>query len=333
MRTVRPGRMSDPRSSATRTYLSVAMTIALAGCGAAPPPAEHAQASEPERERSEPDTAGIVEAELDRLVAEGATRATIVVLDPQTGRVLAASGRGPEGTAEADRVDEMGSTLKPLTVAAALDAGLDPMRRFSGEGGAWQVDASTLLRDAHPRESFDAQDVLVASSNVGAAKIVEAVGEAPVASYFAANRVEVPAPASWLLHGAGIGAVTSARRLAAAYAVFANGGRWIEPTSDGSGRSHDVLSAPSARAIARMLEAAVGEEGTGRRAQIQGVRVAGKTGTTASGAAVFAGFAPVDEPRYVVVVRAERTDGAWGGAVAAPSFARVAAALLAPPSP
>ncbi len=290
------------------------------GCAAATPPVEEA---------SGVDVEAVVEAELDRLVDDGATRAAIVVLDPETGRVLAASGRGPDGSAEADRVADMGSTIKPLTVAAALDAGLDPTRRFAGEGGDWRVDAATRLRDAHPRESFTAEEVLVASSNVGAAKIVEAVGDAPIAAYFAANGVEVPAPTSWLVHGAGIGVTTTPRRLAAAYAVFANGGHLIEPTTNGRGLSRPVLSPVTARVVVDMLEAAVGDAGTGRLARVDGVRVAGKTGTTADGAAVFAGLAPVVSARYVIVVRAERPDGAWGGAVAAPSFGRIARALLA----
>ncbi|MCA9607484.1 MAG: serine hydrolase [Myxococcales bacterium] len=298
-----------------------AAVVTTTSCAMAPPPAETARGV---------DVEAVVEAELDRLVDEGATRAAIVVLDPETGRVLAASGRGPEGAGEADRVVDMGSTIKPLTIAAALDAGLDPTQRFSGEGGAWHPDPATLLRDVHPREWLTAEEVLIHSSNIGAGKIVEAVGEAPIAAYLAANGVEVPAPTSWPAHGAGIGTTTSPRRLAAAYAVFANGGQLIEPTTNGRGLSRPVLSPVTARVVVDMLEAAVGDDGTGHRARVEGVRVAGKTGTTGDGAAVFAGLAPVVSPRYVIVVRAERPDGAWGGLVAAPSFSRLAATLLAP---
>ena len=89
----------------------------------------------------------LVDEELDRLVADGATRAVLVVLDPADGRVLGRGGRGPDGDAEVDRVVMMGSTIKPLTIAAALEAGLDPTREFPGEGYE-QLLAGSVLPDA-----------------------------------------------------------------------------------------------------------------------------------------------------------------------------------------
>ena len=274
------------------------------------------------------DASAVVEEELDRLVEEGATRASIVVLDPNDGRIVARGGRGPAGSAEAQRVAETGSTIKPLTIAAAIEAGLDPERRFDGEGGEWQPTEGPLLRDWQPRESLDARDVLVSSSNVGAGKIVEAVGEASVARTFEALGVRIPEMQSWPVHGAGIGTTMSPTELAAAYAVFANGGFAVEPTETGDGSRRRVFSERTATTVASMLEAAVGDEGTGRRARVEGHRVGGKTGTTADGAAVFAGIAPIDGPRYVIVVRVERPGEIWGGMHAAPSFRRVASALL-----
>ncbi len=270
----------------------------------------------------------VVAAELDRLVdVEGARRAAIVVLDARDGRVLASLGRGPDGDGEATREAEVGSTMKPLTVAAALDAGLDPAARFDGEGGRWQANPTTLLADVHPHASMSVEDVLVASSNVGAGKIVREVGDAPIARIFDEVGARVGDPArSWLVHGAGIDVRMSPRALAGAYAAFANGGFAIDPTADGSGRRRRIVSEVSARAVLAMLEAAVGDEGTGRRARVEGLRVAGKTGTTADHAAVFAGVAGRGDPRWVIVVRAEAPD-AWGGGLAAPAFARVAAAL------
>lgn len=258
-----------------------------------------------------------------------ARRASIVVLDPTDGRVLAAVGEGPAGDAEASREVEMGSAVKPLTVAAALDAGLDPRRRFAGEGGVWGADDATLV-DAHPRPSFNAAELLASSSNVGAGKIVAAVGAAPIAAFFERCGVEPRPGASWVERGAGIGVAMTAVELAAVFGAFANRGIRADPSADGRGRRQRLMRASTAATVRRMLEGAVSDEGTGRRARVEGQRVAGKTGTTRGGAVVFAGFAPVDRPRFVVVVRAEVPEG-WGGTVAAPAFSRIMTQLLAEP--
>ena len=171
--------------------------------------------------------------------------------------------------------------------------------------------------------------MLVASSNVGAAKIVREVGEAPIARLLTEIGARVPEPpGNWLKHGAGLGVRMSPRALAGGYAASANG-LVIEPTADGSGVRRGVISEPTAHAVLAMLEAAVGDAGTGRLARVEGLRVAGKTGTTSDGAAVFAGVVGVDAPHWVIVIRPEAPD-AWGGSLAAPSFARVAVALPRP---
>jgi len=156
---------------------------------------------------------------------------------------------------------------------------------------------------------------------------VQRVGDAPIAAFFDRVGARVPGEGTWVTHGAGIGVRMSALRLAVAYGAFANGGFEIQPTTRGTGPRRRLLSEPTAAAVRAMLGAAVSDRGTGRRARIVGVPVGGKTGTTGDGAAVFAGLAPLNEPRFVVVVRVEQ-EGAWGGGVAAPAFARVVARLL-----
>jgi len=145
-------------------------------------------------------------------------------------------------------------------------------------------------------------------------------------------------------------------QLAAALGAIANDGLWSTPRLVAARREagapwqpveapppQRVMRADVARAVLGMLEQAVGPEGTGRRAALRGVRVAGKTGTAQkldrkSGRysderylAWFAGAVPVDDPRLVVVVMLDepRGESHAGGAVAAPVFARVAAAQLA----
>ncbi|MFK7986497.1 MAG: penicillin-binding transpeptidase domain-containing protein [Sandaracinaceae bacterium] len=297
--------------------------LALTACAADTPSNTTADATTAPSD----DASGIVEAELDRLVEErGATRAAIVILDPRDGRIVAASGRGPDGDEEVHRSLSVGSTLKPLTVAAALDAGLDPTRQFDGEGGEWSIDGA-VLHDYRVSETLDATQVVVRSSNIGAAKLVEAVGDDAVADLFAQMGFEEEPDRSWLERGAGIGVRTRLLDLAAAYGSLANGGERITPTADGSGARERVMQPQSADAVLTMLGEAVGDDGTGRRAQVAGHQVGGKTGTH-DGAVLFAGVAPLDTPRYVIVVRAEVPGDAYGGSVAAPVFSRVAAALL-----
>jgi cell division protein FtsI (penicillin-binding protein 3) len=310
-----------------RKLLLTSLVVGLVGCGSNTVPTTETTPSAATRDT--PDA--LVARELDRLVAEGGTAVEIVVLDPRDGRVVAMQSHGVTSEERrAGRSVTTGSTVKPLTIAVALEAGLDPSRRFDGEGGEWRADVDTILRDHEPRESFDARDVVVRSSNVGAAKIVEAVGEEVVLEYLRAAGATFAEGSSALELGAGIGTSMRLTDLAAAYAVFANGGVGVAPTAEGSGARRAVVSPATAATVLSMLEAATSDDGTGRAARVVGHRVGGKTGTTSDGAAVFVGIAPLDAPRFVVAIRVERSDGAWGGAVAAPAFSRLLRDLLTP---
>lgn len=270
------------------------------------------------------------------------SRVGVVVLDPRDGRLLATTGLGVHGVDDPFRNGPTGSTFKPITVAAALTAGLDPARRFPGtfEG----------LHDAHPRESFDAREVVMHSSNVGAAHLHAAIGTAPILTlteglgfggpHRAANRVtDTPALGrtgeTWSDADAprlagGIGLEASLVHLAVAYAAIANGGERIEPTSDGSGARTRVLSAAHAATVRGYLADAV-REGTGARAAAEGVTVAGKTGSAHAGegqmAALFVGFYPAEAPERVCAIRAIGPGQTYGGTVAAPAFAQLVGRL------
>jgi membrane peptidoglycan carboxypeptidase len=137
--------------------------------------------------------------------------------------------------------------------------------------------------------------------------------------------------------------------------VLASGGEWRAPRLVAARREPDgvwerlpvsaprrVLRPAVARAVLGMLETVVGPEGTGRRAGLRGIRVAGKTGTAqklepdgtySQGRyqAWFVGAAPADAPRFVIAALVDEPRGFvhTGGATAAPLFARVAAAALA----
>jgi cell division protein FtsI (penicillin-binding protein 3) len=145
-------------------------------------------------------------------------------------------------------------------------------------------------------------------------------------------------------------------QIGVATAALANGGLRIAPRlvaarrpargvwqAVPTSRGERVISRETAQSVLRMMEGVVGPEGTGGRASLQGIRVAGKTGSaqkldTALGqyaadrfTAWFIGVVPADAPRMVIVVALDepRRPQHTGGASAAPLFARVAAAQLA----
>jgi cell division protein FtsI (penicillin-binding protein 3) len=154
----------------------------------------------------------------------------------------------------------------------------------------------------------------------------------------------------------GQGVNVTALQLAAATGAIANGGVWVQPrlvlgrTKPGGqlelappAAARRAMKPETAATVLSMMEGVTGPEGTGKRAALPGIRVGGKTGTAQkldprTGAysnskyqAWFIGVAPVEDPRLVIVVMLDEPKGLahTGGAVAAPVFARVAAAQLA----
>jgi cell division protein FtsI (penicillin-binding protein 3) len=142
----------------------------------------------------------------------------------------------------------------------------------------------------------------------------------------------------------GYGLTASPLQLARAYSVFASGGvlpqvslLHLEP---GAAAGERVIERQVADAVRDVLLAVTGEGGTGTRARVDGYRVGGKTGTVhkvGEGGylddqyvALFAGLAPVDDPRFVTVVVLDQPQGDayGGGAAAAPVFSRVARGAL-----
>jgi cell division protein FtsI (penicillin-binding protein 3) len=273
-----------------------------------------------------------VDEALHELVADEAPLAVgVVVVEVESGRVLALSGRGPRGDAEALDALEPASTVKPLVAAAALEAGLSREVRLDTRG---QVELDgRVLTDAHPAETLTVEDVLVRSSNVGAVRIAEAVGAARVREVLVRFGLVAPDAPAWSpvqagLATAGAGLSTTPVQIARAFATLGNGG--LDPV-----RGERVVSRETAHALLGMLEAVV-ERGTGQGALTEALRTAGKTGTlTLRGPdgdpwtrASFVGLAPVETPRWAVYVRVDtRAQGASGGTVAAPLFRRIVEAL------
>ena len=294
----------------------------------------------------------------------------LVALDARTGEVLALANvptYNPNNRAKLNGAQlrnrvitdlfEPGSTLKPFTVALAMDLGrLTPQSVIQTSPGTLTI-AKYTIHDAHPAGALTVSQVIQKSSNVGAAKIALGMPREEMHDLFqrvgfgAPPRLGFPGEASGKLRDAktwrpieqatmayGHGISVSLLQLARAYTVFARDGD-LAPVSlvktgmPAAGRP--VLSQQTARAMREMLEAAAQPGGTAPRARIMGWRVAGKTGTAhkqeKGGYAAhkyissFVGFAPASDPRLVIAVMIDEPSAGqyYGGAVAAPVFAQV----------
>jgi len=255
---------------------------------------------------------------------------------------------------------EPGSTMKPFSIAAAIEAGrVTPQQRIQTAPGKLTVGGRTI-GDAHVHGVLTVAEVVAKSSNVGTAKIAldlpaqtlwdlytkVGFGQAPrVAVGSVAGRLRPASswrPIEQATISYGYGVSVSLLQLARAYTVFARDGD-VVPLSllkrDAAPASIPVLRPETAAEMRRMLEMAVSDEGTAPRARIDGYRVAGKTGTARKlrngryvndYVASFAGFAPVSQPRIVVAVMIDEPDGGqiYGGQVAAPVFADVVSRSL-----
>jgi len=262
---------------------------------------------------------------------------------------------------------EPGSSIKPFTVAAALAQGqFKPDSLIDTTPGLLRVGRKTI-HDERNYGVIDVSTVIQKSSNVGASKMALSIppqalwqtfanvgfgfdtgsgfpGEATgqLTNYSDWNKLE-RATLSF-----GYGLSVTALQLARAYTVFANDGELLPVTLIRRASFPDqpvpepqrVMSKATARAVLHMMERVVEKGGTGTRAQVRGYRVAGKTGTAkVSGPggyinheynAVFAGIAPVSDPRLVMVVVINDPQGKeyYGGLVAAPVFAHVMSGAL-----
>lgn len=300
---------------------------------------------------------------------------SLVVLDVKTGEVLALANWPTYNPNNRDTfktgrsrnravVDlfEPGSTLKPFTVAAALESGLvSPGSMIDTEGGHYTIGNRTI-HDAHPEGILTVAQVIQKSSNVGSAKMALAMAPQKMWSIFSdvgfgtQTKVGFPGEATGRLRAYqtwkpieqatmsyGHGISVSLLQLARAYSVFATNGE-LKPLTlvkrDQPVEGKAVISPRTAMAVRKMLEMVTQPGGTATRAQVAGFRVAGKTGTAHKllGASYatdryissFVGFAPASNPRLVIAVMLDEPGGKsyYGGEVAAPVFSTVMAGAL-----
>lgn len=299
----------------------------------------------------------------------------LVALDLATGEVLAlvnlpAFNPNNRATLDARQARnraitdtfEPGSTLKPFTVAAALEAGVIRPNTVLQTAPGYLTVGDATIHDAHPESELSVAQVIQKSSNVGAAKLALALPRESLwrilsgAGFGVTPELRFPGQASghlrpfqqWrpieqatLSYGHGIS--VSLLQLARAYTVFATDGQ-LQAVSlvrqDQRPESKRVISRGTALAVRSMLELVVQAGGTAPRARIPGYRVAGKTGTAhkldGRGYAAdryvssFVGMAPASNPRLLVAVMVDEPSAGeyFGGVVAAPVFSRVMSEAL-----
>ncbi|HKS31536.1 MAG TPA: penicillin-binding protein 2 [Chthoniobacterales bacterium] len=268
----------------------------------------------------------IVENEIDAAVREySPQKATIILMRPQTGEILAMANRpdfdlNQRNTAKPEQMKnravidmmEPGSTFKIVTAAAALnEKKVRPDTTIFCENGVWNYGGRTL-HDHHPYGELSVQDILVKSSNIGAAKLAISLGDQKFYEYIRRfgfgerTGVELPGeingtirpPQNWSKISItripmGHEVAVTPLQMTVAMATIANGGKLVTPrvvksitTAEGKSVSdfspsvvRQVILPETARQIGNALRGVVSDRGTAAAAAVPGFVIAGKTGT------------------------------------------------------
>ena len=306
----------------------------------------------------------------ETVTAQKAKGGSVVVLDAVTGEVLALAnypsympdkrknltGEQLRNRAVTDTF-EPGSTMKPITVAMALEAGrVTPQTLIDTGPGRYAIGGFNIT-DTHNYGTLTVEGVIQKSSNVGALKIAQKMsphemwdtftalgyGQKPQIQFRGAVTGRVRPWKTWrpveqatMSYGYGLSA--SLFQMAHSYTAFAHDGRIIPLTmlkSTEPAVGVKVFSPENAQAVRRMLQMAASPGGTGQLAQTVGYSVGGKSGTAHKQVgkgyasdkyrAWFAGMAPIDTPRIIVAVMIDEPSNGqyFGGVVAAPVFSEV----------
>jgi len=297
-----------------------------------------------------------------------------VVLDVHTGEVLAmvnqpsfnANDRsqlrpGVYRNRSVTDVFEPGSTMKPFTIAAALETGKwHPTDNVHTSPGRYKVQGS-LIKDMKDYGKLNLGGIILKSSNVGVSKVALSIGQEQqlemytklgfgfdTGSGFPGERsgnlrVSNVSDFERATMSFGYSLSVTPLQLARAYAALAANGT-IYPVTflkrEDEAQGEKIMSANTAKKVRRMMERVVSAEGTAKKASIANYTVAGKTGTVhkfVSGGyaddrylSVFAGMVPASNPQLVMVVMLNepRNGEYFGGQVAAPVFSKVMSGAL-----
>src|SRR5450830_1554001 len=289
----------------------------------------------------------------EAVIANKAKAGSVVVIDSSTGEVLALanypsyqpdkrqnlSGEQLRNRALTDTF-EPGSTMKPITVGMALEAGrITPQTIIDTTPGRLTITGSTIT-DTHNYGVLTVEGVIQKSSNVGATKIAQRMsphemwdtysalgfGQKPQISFPGAVSGRVRPYKSWrpieqatMSYGYGLSA--SLFQMVRSYTAFAHDGEIIPATilkNDTRASGVKVFSPQTATAVRKMLQMAAGPGGTGMKAQTMGY-------SSNKYRSWFTGMAPIDKPRIIVGVMVDEPSAGqyYGGTVAAPVFSEV----------
>jgi cell division protein FtsI (penicillin-binding protein 3) len=257
---------------------------------------------------------------------------------------------------------EPGSTMKPIMVAAALqEKACSPSSKYDCENGLWSV-KGRRIKDTHKYDKLTVNEIVRYSSNIGAAKIGLGMGAPKFSRYLQelgfGRPVGLPLPgeSAGLLRPAkqwgdvelanisfGQGLAVTMLQMAEAYLCVANDGVRLplrivqEPERPLEGKR--VFDSGVTKMVMAMMEEVVQGNGTGTQARIEGVRVAGKTGTAQKASptggyggeyvASFMAIFPADNPRYLVCMMVDEPQaGHYGGVLVAPEVRNIGVRLL-----
>jgi len=307
--------------------------------------------------------------------AQQAKGGSVIVMDPYHGDILAMAswpGFNPNNFSRykpkqwrnraVTDIFEPGSSMKPFTIAAALEASSSHANsRIFCENGSFRV-ANYVIHDDHPEGWLDLTGIMARSSNIGAAKLALNLGAPKLRNKLyqlgfgqktnvglsgESSGILIPEKKWGVVETANIafgqGIAVTPIQLASAFSVLANDGVKVSPRlflSSSHAHAQRIFSSQTARAVTQMLIAATGANGTGKKAVPVGYQVAGKTGTAQKAnrqgsyakdkfTAIFAGFVPANHPKIVVVVVVdEPKKSIYGGSVAAPIFKNIASTTL-----
>ncbi|MFH1047394.1 MAG: penicillin-binding protein 2 [Patescibacteria group bacterium] len=316
-----------------------------------------------------------------------ATGGSVVIMNPQTGAVLAMCGWPNFNPNDFSNVTDIaafnnpaifkpyepGSIFKPITMSAAIDAGkIEPNTSYEDKGEV-KIGPYTIRNSDGKANGWQTMtQVLEKSLNTGTIFAVTELGAEPFRQYVKdfgfgeRTGIELDTEATgnmssldkrgdiWSATASyGQGITVTPLQMASAFCAIANGGKLMKPhiverliTPDGRETViepeviRQVITKRAATLVGGMMVRVV-EDGHGKRAGVPGYWVAGKTGTAqiakerGSGyeesdfIGSFVGFAPVDDPQFVMLVQIERPQEVqWAESTAAPLFGEIADFLL-----